>query len=161
MEMKAAINGVTCEVLGKGTIKFESNCKGERYRIVLYDVLYSPNLRHNLMAGHRFEERRATFVGKNGRIDVFHKNGRKLFSALRRNGLYYVFPQYVNRNKQDIHNIETSEISSRDSTLKLWHTRYCHINKDYIINSTDKARGLPLLKNEELNCESCKIGKAK
>lgn len=158
IEMKSAVDGAVCNVLGKGTVVLNFKRKGQNLKIPLTDVLFSPKLRHNLMAGHRFESKGATFVGKNGKIDVYNKNGEKVLSAKRQNGLYYVFPEYHVKNEKS--KVEGNQTFS-ENQLELWHRRFAHINKDYILNSVGKVRGLPPLKNVDVNCEPCKIGKAK
>lgn len=71
MEMTAAINGVVCEVLCRGTMKFNYKIEPRIHFVSLNNDLCSPKLLHNLMAGHLSEEKRAIFGGKNGRIDFF------------------------------------------------------------------------------------------
>lgn len=189
-DMAVAIEGVTCPIEGKGKICLRF---GEK-EITLHDVLYVSKLKRNLLAGSKFESKGATFVGKNGKINIYSKQGDRLFSAWRRRGLYYCFPFYRNlktkvtrmrpKNSKRVSNVEPQaqaldserrknfdrkevkrgKSPNRNSNdLYTWHRRCSHINKDYLIR-TSKAncvRGLPLFKDSELNCESCKIAKGR
>lgn len=165
--MAVAIGGVACPVEGRGKVQLRFYTKGELEIINLNNVLYSPNLRQNLISGILVDKAGHSFIGKNNVITVYHKNGRRLFEAKRQNGLYYVNPTYPKNatscvyNHKNVFNANVS--SSTVNNLKVWHRRFCHVNAKYIVNTShnNSVRGLPNLKFENLNCESCKIAKSR
>ncbi|GBM86531.1 Copia protein [Araneus ventricosus] len=121
--------------------------------------MYSPKLRRSLMAGPLFDEDGASFIGGKGKIDVFSNDGRKLFSARKENGLYYVYPSYPQQRRSN----PIALNASNKNNLEDWHRKFCHINPRYIINTSknESVKGLPIFKNEQLNCEVCKLAKTK
>ncbi|GBN50177.1 hypothetical protein AVEN_1957-1 [Araneus ventricosus] len=158
--MSAAVKGVTCPIKGVGTVKMFFKTNGRTEFINLCNVMYSPNLRRNLMAGPIFDEGKAFFIGKNGKIDVFCKEGRKLFTEYKENGLYYCYPSYPDKNRNN--EIVDFSISSNDD-LEVWHRKYCHVNPHYIFNTSynDSVRELPNLKSKAVVREPCLLAKSK
>ncbi|GBN08374.1 Retrovirus-related Pol polyprotein from transposon TNT 1-94 [Araneus ventricosus] len=155
--MSVAIDGVNCKIEGIGTVKLLFK-KGEEI-VNLKNVMYSPKLRRNLMAGPLFDKGGASFIGGKGKIDVFSNDGRKLFSARKENGLYYVYPSYPQKRRSN----PIALNASNKNNLEDWHRKFCHINPRYIINTSknESVKGLPIFKNEQLNCEVCKLAKSK
>ena len=150
--MAVAVNGVTCPIEGKGTVKllFGNEC------IVLRNVFYSPKLRRNLLAGPRFDDGNAKFVGEKGEINVFNDLGRKLFTARKINGLYLAYPRYPVKFENDV----SASLSQLD-VAKIWHRRLAHVNS-YHLRNTSKlncVKGLPKLPNEFPICEPCQEAK--
>ncbi|GBO19376.1 Copia protein [Araneus ventricosus] len=101
----------------------------------------------------------ADYQGGKGKIDAFSNDGRKLFSARKKNGLYYVYPSYPQKRRSN----PIALNASNKNNLEDWHRKFCHINPRYIINTSknESVKGLPIFKNEQLNCEVCKLAKTK
>lgn len=167
--MSVAVDGLTCPIEGTGTIIMVFNIKGKSVEVTLNDVMYSPRLKRNLLAGCRFDKNGSRFVGQNGRITVYKETGEKIFTAVKVQGLYSVTPKYY---KSGVNNNENKEYKgkykikaftvSRNDDLETWHRRFAHINVDYIINTSKNnvVRGLPELKSKsDFNCEPCKLAK--
>lgn len=159
--MAIAINGISCPITGTGTIKIKFPDQEGNEIICLNNVLYSENLRRNLMAGPRIDDGGGSFVGKKGKIDVFHSSGRKMCTARRKGNLYYIYPQYIKAEKpqkvkKEIHNVEASN-------LEELHRKFSHINCKYIINTckNEATKGMPKITKETVDCEVCKIAKGR
>ncbi|GBM83683.1 Retrovirus-related Pol polyprotein from transposon TNT 1-94 [Araneus ventricosus] len=102
LTMSVAVDGVRCDIKGIGTVRmiFENN--GELETVDLLNVLYSPRLRRNLISGSLIDQAGSTFSCKKGQINVYSKDGHKLFTAKKLNGLFCVNPRIeVNRNSND------------------------------------------------------------
>ncbi|GFW12953.1 retrovirus-related Pol polyprotein from transposon TNT 1-94 [Trichonephila clavipes] len=111
------------------------------------------------MSGPALDKNGGTFVGGKGKIEIFNRNGRKLFYARKINGLYYFKSKYPKNIYIEKSNLTTSE----EKDLELWHNRFCHINSKHILRSShnQSIRGIPKLKSINVECEDCKIGKSK
>ncbi|GBN46253.1 hypothetical protein AVEN_241653-1 [Araneus ventricosus] len=99
MTMSVAVGGVRCDIKGTGTVRmiFENN--GELETVDLLNVLYSPRLSRNLIFGSLIDQAGSTFSCKKGQIDDYSKDGHKLFTAKKLNGLFCVNPRSeVNHN---------------------------------------------------------------
>ncbi|GBL61046.1 hypothetical protein AVEN_107216-1, partial [Araneus ventricosus] len=166
-EVSVAIGGVTCPVEGTGEVELEFYKNGECETITLLNVLYSPKLKQNLISGSKIDKAGHNFVCNKNILNVYHKDGHKLFYAKRQGGLYYVTPNYHKNVKSKVSNrnlksnVNISSISVND--LNVWHKRYCHINTKYIVNTSNNksVNGLPNFKSDYIKCEPCKIAKSK
>ena len=176
--MAVAMDGVSFPIEGKGTVKMIFNNTVYCFN----NVLYSPNLRRNLISGPRVDLTGGSFKGKNGRINVYDKYNRYVFHTQLRNGIYVVFPKILrNRNfksnggqgeksKVKIQNTNSlysvtkypPSVSHTDTnTIDVWHERYAHIGKDKIMQTSRLkcVRGLPRLKDTNNECQSCRVSK--
>ena len=84
---------------GVGSISMYVNWKGNKNVIQLNDVMYSPNLRRNLIAASILEAEKSRFVGKSGILTFYKPDGEPWFYAKRREGLYFLRPQYGEKVK--------------------------------------------------------------
>lgn len=162
--MSVAIGGVTCPVEGRGTVRLEFQNRGESEIIKLQNVLYSPKLRQNLISGSLVDNSNAYFVGKNNKITVYHNDGRVLFEAYKKRGLYFAKPYYGNNVKSDSNTKSKVNFStSSENTLDVWHKRYCHVNSKYIVQTSKNncVKGLPVFKNQIIKCDPCKLSKTR
>ncbi|GFU18388.1 retrovirus-related Pol polyprotein from transposon TNT 1-94 [Trichonephila clavipes] len=76
--MSLAIGEITSPV-GVGTVKFYFDSDNGRTNITLHNAMHSPKLRRNLMSGPALDQNGGTLVGGKGKIEIFNRNGRKLF----------------------------------------------------------------------------------
>lgn len=149
-----------CTVYGKGTIKFAVKLNNDLNWIEMDNVLYNPNLRRNLLSGARLEKAGANFVGSKGKIWVYNSNWQKLFFARRIGGLYHLKPWKYETDKKNIENVYNIKSEGLDSST-LWHRRFCHINFDYIYDTSknQSVNGLPKIGKPTEQCEVCVIAK--
>lgn len=164
-----AVNGETCEIEGVGKVKMLFEIGGKQEIINLHNVLFSSQLRRNLMAGPIIDEYGAKFVGSKNKIDIFNSKGRIICVAKKENGLYFLHPKYPNRkikgNRYSVNNLEEGDKTTKkeNSSLKLWHERFCHINSQYLLTTSknNAVRGMPNLKKSPLTCEPCNLAKTR
>lgn len=145
-----AIDGVTFPIEGKGKVKlkFDNNI------IILTDVLYSPKLRRNLISGPKLDSKGAFFRGGNGKVKISAANGRFLFLATLKDGVYYLFPKIPKP-------VQANVVQKFDP--ELWHRRFAHINPYTIQHTARKngVKGLPIVKFDQFSCDTCKLTKHK
>ena len=170
-KLSVALDNVQCHIEGIGVVKFFVTLKGQPREITLTNVLYSKNLRRNLISGSVMETKKYKFIGANGKISVFNPKGEEIFYGVRKNGLYIVKPQYILKEK----NIsckpsmsvrkhkKTESFNIENLNLEVWHKRFSHINCKYISHTSKSSsvRGMPVFDKSEIDCEACKIAKGK
>lgn len=155
-KMSVAIGGVTCPIEGIGEVDMIVDNGGTPEKINLKEVMYVPKLRRNLIAGHKFDIAGATFIGKNKKIQVISKSGRKQIAFKLENGLYVLNPTYPENDS----NVQGS-LSTAEHNADIWHRRFNHVNFKYLHDTSknDSVRGLPELKSKNFKCETCRISK--
>lgn len=152
-EMAVAVNGVTFPIEGTGIVDLKLEGKIVRFG----NVLYSPKLRRNLISGTRLDSKGTTFRGGEGKLKVY-KNDETLFRATLKNGVYYVYPEEQKIHKRKVR-FQVAVVQGDD--LKVWHRRMAHVSP-HLIEQTyrnNSVRGLPLVKNRDFHCETCKLNK--
>lgn len=166
IKMSLAVGEKQCSVEGKGTVQFVIKCKNGKFNLItLKDVLYNPNLRRNLLSGTKLERLGVSFSGNKGRVIVYDKNKNFLFYATRKNDLYFLKPtDYVTASsvKDSSANVSANQVERTD-TSKLWHERFCHVNNEYISETSrnKSVNGLPEISKLTEDCISCKLAKSK
>jgi len=158
--MFVAVEGVSCPIEGVGKIKLQF--KDEV--VNLNNVMFSSKLRRNLMAGPLIDKAGGRFVGEKGRMKIFGKGGKPVFTANKKNGLYFCYPTYPDK----LEGFATSQrsesakpVATTKENLMDWHKKFSHINTKYIIKSKESVVGMPEFKDNFINCESCKLGKTR
>lgn len=163
VNMSLAVENTGSTIVGKGIVNFSVKLGKEISEITLNNVLYNPEIRRNLLSISRLEAAGAHFVGSKGKIKVFSNDWEELFYATRRNGLYYLKPyRYKTPKAEDSsYNVGTSKKSKVDDAT-LWHRRYCHINFDYLkeTSTNQSVRGLPNIEKPVDKCDVCMIAKS-
>ncbi|GBN65093.1 Retrovirus-related Pol polyprotein from transposon TNT 1-94 [Araneus ventricosus] len=166
MQMALAVGEKESPVEEKGIIHFLVKDKDGKFSdIILKDVLYNPNLRRNLLSGSKLEILSINFVGSKGKIHVYDKNWNELFYALRKNDLYFLKPsKYVTMSKvkDESVNLSANQVE-KVNTSDLWHEPFCHINNDYVLNTSknNSVKGLPKLFGLTEDCISYKLAKSR
>lgn len=154
--MLLAVNDISFPIEGKGDVKVcldNTECH-------LKNVLYSPNLRRNLISGPMLDKYGFKFVGQNGVINVYDRD-IVMFKAKLERGLYYVSPS-VDVNVNQIENNRSDNRGHEE--LMAWHEKFGHANIDYIVKTSqlNAVGGLPRLKKiPNFECEPCKLNKYK
>lgn len=152
-QMAVAINDVAFPIEGKGTVRLRF---GQRC-IDLKEVMYSPQLRRNLISGPRMDQGGATFSGHKGEVKV-SQFGKTIFKAFLKNGLYCTTPKIVNNPSKHVTFAYNTKVNEK---LELWHKRLSHICPTVLDRTckTEGVIGLPNLKISKLNCEPCRLNK--
>ena len=150
LEIKLADNSVLFSY-GKGDVYLTLYNNGEKFEIVLNDVLFVPQIRNKLLslpvviqkgAEVKFVRNSVVFVMNDKSYDVGHKHG-KLF-------------------KLNTVPFETCCMSSVNVSPEIWHMRYCHLGYDNlkILSGQNMVKGLDMTFNKKINdCEGCIMGK--
>ncbi|GBL95548.1 Retrovirus-related Pol polyprotein from transposon TNT 1-94 [Araneus ventricosus] len=161
-------NSDTCPIEGKGTVKL-SYPNGQCF--FLNNVIYSSQIRHNLISAPKLDQGGAKFIGQRRKIQVFDGKER-LFTATLCSGLYKTYPKPPQTAKVTSFNTsktedrknkseKTKRFVARTGNLTEWHQKYGHINTKYIVSSIHAVRGLPILKNQTIDCLPCRLAKSR
>lgn len=157
--LTVAVDGETYPVMGKGkiTLNFKQTF------VILKDVLYVPNLRHNLIAVSPFDGEGASISCKNGKMTFVHRKGYELFVACKKDNLYVVYPKIVNSNRKMKISENPSSYMTQNELAGVWHRRMAHINPEYIKNTSKSksVRGLPSSWGVFPKCKACKEAKGR
>ncbi|GFR16213.1 retrovirus-related Pol polyprotein from transposon TNT 1-94 [Trichonephila clavata] len=147
-------NSSKCPVEGEGTIRlrFGSN------NVLLKDVVYCSQIRHNLLSGSKLGKDGYTFVGNRGAIVVFNENRCKIVTANLYNGSYRCYAKNIIR-KAPMEKLP--ETTTKEGDAKELHEKMGHINVQYISDSFDVVKGLPKLNANQFDCEPCSLVRAK
>ena len=122
-KMVLAANGIEFPIEGKGDIVINFSYRN----FTLKNVLYSSDLRRNLVSGPMLDQHKLSFTGKNGYVKAY-SGSNCIFKAILQQGLYYIYPS---SDKQNF-NIE----SKNKDSLKTLHERFAHANIDYIVKTS-------------------------
>ncbi|GBO42356.1 hypothetical protein AVEN_155147-1 [Araneus ventricosus] len=98
-------NSDTCPIEGKGTAKL-SYPNGQCF--FFNNVIYSSQIRHNLISAPKLDQGGAKFIGQRRKIQVFHGKER-LFTATLCSGLYKTYPKPPQTTKVTSFNISKTE----------------------------------------------------
>jgi hypothetical protein len=138
-------NNTYSDVLGEGKCKISVNGS----IIVLYNVLYVPNIRRNLISVPILDDKGYSVKFKSRR--VYTSRGKISVKGTKEDNMYFLKVD----NKRSIS--DYVNVSNDDSYL--WHLRLGHINKDKLIRM-NKSGLLPTNISEKFAiCESCIKGK--
>lgn len=155
-KIAVAVDGVSFPIKGKSIVKLRF---GPRI-IELKDVLYVPNLRHNLISGSKVDFYGAQFAGQKGIITINNFKGERIFTTKLKNGIYVINPKPVTNPRKSI-SFEDSLTSANDAML--WHCRFKHVYHPLLSRTSQLGCvcGLPKLKFDKFFCEICKLNKHK
>jgi hypothetical protein len=138
-------NNTYSDVLGEGKCKISVNGS----IIVLYNVLYVPNIRRNLISVPILDDKGYSVKFKSRRVYI--SRGKISVKGTKEDNMYFLKVD----NKRSIS--DYVNVSNDDSYL--WHLRLGHINKDKLIRMS-KSGLLPTNISEKFAiCESCIKGK--
>jgi len=161
------------ESRGIGTIKVkvQDNKDITKY-VIMYDVIYVPNLQNNLLSVMKLMDRGLKVNFSNDTAKICRKNSSEVIAAGERLGdhlIIYMIPlrgvsinecknTYVN-NKLDISKEETDTFSKNIEDK--WHRRLGHVNNKYMqrLIKENLVTGIKDRELKEANCESCKTCK--
>ena len=157
-------NGDTISVHGTGTLKLKWNDSkyGAGKIVEIYNVLYSPKLRYNLVSQCVLATqgwRTTYYEGREGtplQAFSFNKKSKTSFKAVASpyEGLYKMQMSPIPNKVVSLLTKGVNSNSTQAEQLLLWHNRLGHLN----FQAVSKATGIPLPKDMPI-CEDCIIGK--
>ncbi|CAK9816176.1 Copia protein [Anthophora plagiata] len=157
MKISIAKEGAFILATKRGTIEVTSDLgiKG-----ALRDVLYCPEVPHNLLSVRRMQEAGMNVIFNNtGEVKVT-KNGQVIMKGKKRNNLSTIDFQVINGETLNNHQIH----SVINNDYELWHQRLGHIGKSKFLELKNKQmvddvnRIETVVPNDSL-CEACIKGK--
>lgn len=144
-------NGARMMVMGKGSIKLET----EGLTQVVRDVFYIPELKNNLFSIGQLQERGLAIVMKDRACKIYHPTrGLIMQTLMATNRMFVLLATMITQSSKCL-------IASDDDLSDLWHRRYGHVNHKSLkaLESKKFVRGLPQLKATNKACTVCHRGK--
>ena len=148
---------LTFNVVGKGSVKLQTNINGQRRTITFNNALYTPGFRSNLISVARLSTKGAEAHFKNNKAVIKTKNGTDIISATQ-SGLLYVV---------DMDKIQPTafmaQSKQKPTSFATWHRCLAHAGAETIHqimteNLVDRLNICGELSIGEL-CEDCIYGK--
>lgn len=120
--------------IGVGTVRIISVVEGQRISVRLHNVLHVPQLIRRLISVSTATDKDKYGSGPIYGDKMIFKNAKSelQFIAKKVNGLYVL----------DVYKGDTAANIEIENMLTLWHERYGHINKKYLVNTSEAVAGL-------------------
>ncbi|KMQ88472.1 retrovirus-related gag-pol polyprotein [Lasius niger] len=150
-------NNSSTNIVGKGTIRLNTEIEGRSKIVSLEDTLHVPDLRTNLLSVSKITDRGYKVIFDDKSAKVVDRNGATKLEASCVNGLYYV--QDV---KQECKSAAVIDRRSTRASVEDWHRRMGHLNlKDLSTSYRDRTvLGMDIEDSErDFKCEVCVRGK--
>lgn len=144
-------NGAKMTVMGKGSIKLET----EGLTQVVRDVFYIPELKNNLLSIGQLQERGLAIVMKDRACKIYHPTrGLIMQTLMAANRMFALLATMITQPSKCL-------IASTDDLSDLWHRCYGHVNNKSLkaLESKQLVKGLPQLKATNKACTVCHRGK--
>ena len=168
-------NGTKLAIKGIGNIPVFINNK----TLLIKGVNYVPNIKSTLISSKELTNKGWEILFKED-IAVLSYKGRFITNAKWHLNAYFLSEVFINlsvlepvvyntitynimdNNKEPVLNL-SNDNNNKDSLLDLYHRRFLHINKDFIIKSAKNSIGIIKLSPDIIlkNCDSCYYGKFK
>ncbi|KAG6511143.1 hypothetical protein ZIOFF_029198 [Zingiber officinale] len=135
---------------GKGDIAVQTKEGKEK---LITDVLYVPELSHNLLSVGQLMEKNFSFLFDDGRCQIFDKTNKVIVTNIEmKNKTFSLTMPLVEDRALKVDNAELSS---------LWHLRYGHLHDRALILLKEKNMviGLPSIEPSGKVCEGCVYGK--
>lgn len=140
------------EATGIGNIDVISFIDDKEIECTMKNVLFVPELRHNLLSVKKLEMSQIKVVFENAQVRLYQRN--KLINIGSRNNLYEV--EFGILKKQCLNS------ENKNDKTKLWHKRFGHIGFSNLkrVVELDLVEGIDKLEIKKTQfCESCTNGK--
>ena len=150
-----AEEGLTFNVVGKGSVELQTNINGQRRTITFDNALYTPGFRSNLISVARLSTKGAEAHFKNNKAVIKTKNGTDIISATQSGLLYVVDMDKIQPT------VFTAQSKQKPTSFATWHRRLAHAGAETIRmtkNLVDRLNICGELSIGEL-CEDCIYGK--
>uniref|UniRef100_A0A803MDK0 Fe2OG dioxygenase domain-containing protein n=1 Tax=Chenopodium quinoa TaxID=63459 RepID=A0A803MDK0_CHEQI len=143
-------DGKKANVEGRGVIAVNSKANNTKY---IHDVLYVPNLTHNLLSVGKLVQRGYSANFDNGECIVTDKKSGTILAKVQMAD-NKVFPLHMPQKKLAL------QANVMDESY-LWHLRYGHLNQKglQLLKQKDMVVGLPHIDRNIQVCEGCIYGK--
>lgn len=152
------------EIRGIGTVKIRSNVNNNFQYCSLFNTLFVPELKENLISINKATISNSAVVFKGDAAKILNKNKDVILEAKRDNGLYIV--EEFKEPVLEIGKLESTfkscdKNSSANDSLELWHNRMGHLNVFSLkqLQRENMVKGLPNFKSLEITCTACIRGK--
>lgn len=145
----------TSKILGVGDITFYVKDGNKFVKMILYNVLYAPNMRRNLISGAKIDIAKYKINWSNDKMILYKENGDYFLTVPRVNKFYIMYG--LPSTKFESYNVYTS----KELNIELAHRRFGHINAGLIIkmSKNNVVKGLEKLKGNLDPCISCNVAK--
>ena len=120
----------------------------------IHNVLYAPGIKKNMISISTItdQDMNVEFMQSHSLVKDIQNHYNAIAIGTRIGGLY----------KLDVTKSNHKALTSTTKTTEeLWHRRYGHLNQNDLVLLQKKlmVEGLPVLKNEHIECEACALGK--
>lgn len=136
------------EIVAKGTARVITTDGKVNRSVKLNDTLLVKELRTNLLSVARITDHENTVSFHKTGATIFGKNGEIKLLAQRIGNLYYVCDSKEQAN---------AVTSDNSASLKLWHHRLGHLNKEDLLKISRKGLAVGIKVNEEKKLETCDV----
>jgi hypothetical protein len=148
-------NGSISQATAIGTVVL-SMASGQRLQLT--EVLWVPNITHNLIAVDRLSYEVRFNNPRQGTCTIRDKAGRTIVSILSEKGLFRLrMPKMLSMTKTAL----VAAITTKSAAVRLWHERLGHLNMADVKKLTKLADGMAITETHTDNmiCEPCINGK--
>lgn len=158
IKIGVAKNGTSVLAFGKGRIEVTTNLG---IRGSIDDVLYSPDVRYNLLSVNRIQQTGMSVIFGNNGVQVYNNNNKCYMTGENTNNLFSITFE-INRSRCNLN--ETLDQSHDTKSYDLWHSRLGHLNKQKftllknVVDPDDSRLIRNLIPNDDI-CEPCVLGK--
>ena len=147
-------DGSALSIEGKGTVKLKMNTSDENVTCYLKNVLFIPDLVHNLISVSQCTENNKKVIFYDDCCKIFTSDNNKLIAQGKRFGKLFIL---------DCETQNSVHIASDKSKQSLWHRRFCHIGMKNLQKIYEKSLVLgidcKIDYSKDVVCEHCANGK--
>lgn len=143
-------NGEKVLAVGQGNIQIETRTDNQWSQGVMYDVLHTPGMKHNLFSVRAAAKKGIDFqISNNGKECVFIRKNKVIAVGIEAGKLYRIDLRVVTSN--------IACTANNVNNLQLWHERLGHQSKRHV-KAFLKDRGIDVTEDNEF-CDGCAFGK--
>ena len=157
----AKINGVAGHILAEGVGRIRLQCKGlgGKGTLVIDDVWYVPASKFNLISQGQLEDQGIVFRRQRNRLYALDTWVQAPVCLAVVNG---DIPAYNKSPPVTALATDDPEPQINEKTLRMWHSRYCHLNYQNLKKLANMCVGMDLTIPPPTNaCEPCSIANMK
>ena len=153
------------DVKGCGTVVTKAEVNGNVQNVTVYDALYVPNIRANLLSISKLCDNGYSVSFSGEKAEIINNQCNIKLGAERRGNLYYLNGDFQERNNdQCVNHASDAFDGSKNKTANIvkWHARMGHMNIKDLVECSKKGNveGLNLEKiTQEFNCDICALNK--
>ena len=125
------VGRVTISPQERGTIKLKLKISNKNFIIILYNVLYIPKNKHNLISLGKWDKSGGKYVGGDGKIYLQKNNEQVACGELIETNLYKMFVHAIKPIASS--KITPSSVEEVNKTMgnvidwEIWHCRFSHV----------------------------------